>query len=280
MSIAMPSEINQEAPVSIASVSDAPQYFLKDPGTFWFATGQSREFPYRYRGGVITALILGTVTLLLIYFGCLGMVSYLNLQNTGTHTDAVITAHNISSYHDKHGTHYTYSITYRYRVANSTGQTQDYYNTQTVTSSTYYNYNPGSEIGVIYDPLNPQTVIVPGDSARFSFLVALSVAAVIVLLITVPVVLVLIRRTLYDRKLQKDATVLTGNLLTIEGKWYSGKNAHYNITMRYEFTDPKTEQKRSQTALFIRNDLHYTSLPAAGTPVAIAYLDEKHFEML
>ena len=280
MSIATQPDLNQGTFSPIAPVTEAPAYFLQDTRMFAFADGSSREFPYRHRGGVITAAIFGCLTVAFIIFGWFGLISYINLQNTGTHTDAVITGHNISSYHDKHGTHYTYSITYQYRVTDSTGQARDYYNSQAVTYDTYYHYDIGSEIGVIYDPVNPQTVIVPGDSARSSFLIALSVMGLIFLLITVPVVIHLIRATLYDNKLQRSATILTGSLLTIAGQWHSGKNAHYNIIARYEFTDPKTEQKRSQKTVFIRNDLHNRPLPPVGTPVAVAYLDENHYEML
>ena len=280
MSVATQPDLNQQTFSPIAPVTETPAYFLKDTRMFAFADGSTRTFPYRHRGGVWTTVIFGCFAIGFIIFGWFGLIDYENLQNTGTHTDAVITTHNISSYHDKHGTHYNYSISFRYQATDSAGQTQDYYGLQTVTSYTYSNYGIGSKIGIIYDSHNPQNLIIPGDSSRITTLAMFSVLALIFLIIAVLAGIHLARASLYDQKLQSAATVLAGNIVGIDGRWYSGKSAHYTVTVKYEFTDPKTEQRHTHRVSFIRNDLHNRPLPLVGTPVAVAYLDERRYEML
>jgi hypothetical protein len=65
-----------------------------------------------------------------------------------------------------------------------------------------------------------------------------------------------------------------------DGKWISGKNPRYQVQITYRFGDPSLDERITKSVTLTRNDLRYQSLPTPGTPVAIAYLDQKHYEIL
>src|SRR5262249_40626604 len=98
-----------------------------------------------------------------------------------------------------------------------------------------------------------------------------------------------IRRVLKDRHLAKNGQIIEGKLAKIEGHREKGEGSEgYRVTAWYSFAPPTGNSLSGKNSL-IRNDLvrrrgffrwEYDPLPEPGTPVAVIYLDDKHYRML
>jgi hypothetical protein len=106
-------------------------------------------------------------------------------------------------------------------------------------------------------------------------------AEVVIFFVTLGVIYDMLRLRIYDLRLSQEGKIIKGRLTTVSGEWSELENSRnlYLVHLIYRFTDT-TGKRRLETVSIIRNDLRNKKLPRPGTPIAVIYLDEKHYEVL
>ena len=254
-------------------------YFLLSKNCAAFVAGKSNQIPFRRGNALLFLILLILVTAFILYFTIPLWTVYSTLQAASKTINAKVTNLDITTSTGKNGTTYSYYVTYQFKTTAPNGDVGTYTRRAQVYNSTYHNMLIGSSLPILYSPTNPNISMLVNDSEEKDNtfgLIGLTVGSVIATLL---LLYYLCRVMIYDARLGKHGKFIQGNLLSLRGRWISGKGAHYEITLQFDFIGPDG-MRYNKSVTRTRNDLRNQTLPKQGTPVAVVFLDPKHFEAL
>jgi hypothetical protein len=285
-------ELATPDPIIVDQAALPTNLFLLDPA--------NRDFldPGRYhfwRHGRIFAIVLVTllvvlVPVLIVLQNVGGFVRELQLvgSNDTVHGE-IIDQRTVSS--GAGGQAITYYLTYRFNPPNKNSViTRE----QLVSKATYQRLGKGANVDVRYVTANPEISALAGDSLDNTLQNSRYQMAGIGLIGTLLAGIFAIRqltRVKEDFRLKRSGRLLIGHINKCTGRLkatsrsfdannYGGAiRGNFIIDIYYRFRIPNGHEIRKREVRK-RNDLINTPLPGPGTPLAVLYLDDKHYQVL
>jgi hypothetical protein len=251
------------------------QAIATTPGLFLISPSANRKFVMGEKsriGNSTTMYIMAAIFFLIAgaiayYFGG-GVLRADEAARSGKTTRAEITDA-YSSRSNKGGT--SYYIDYEFKAG---GQT--YKKHVQIGSGLYNNTYIGDSVSIKYLPTDPNVSVLTGDykddTERNN--------GIILMAIFLPTCLIIGALILWvdgsNRRIS-GGQLLAGQIISSQGR--AGSKGTYNVTIEYGFTNPYGQQlTKKQTSN--RPDLRKSPLPAAGTPVAVLYVDDKFYRLM
>jgi Protein of unknown function (DUF3592) len=170
----------------------------------------------------------------------------------------------------------TYYATYRFGL-NTTEGYRAYAKTKSVGKQIYYTLEKGGSVVVRYLKSNPNIARVGGAETMPSGAISLGIFALIWNLIVGLLIWAFMRGFLLDREFATKSQLLNGTLTHASHTLDNDDDLWLKLT--YQFHTPKNEII-SGTISRIHNDLKGKPMPVIGTPVVVAYIDEKKHRIL
>lgn len=263
------------SPVDSANAQAAD---LRDPTVFVL---YKRNIPFimgiTHRLPGIGAGFLGIIGLVFIVPALCFLVPVLidatALAQRGITTTATITDLHFTKSYGKNGPTYTYYVTVQF--FDSMERVQNH--TQSISKISYDRLRSGQTIMIVYDRDNPTVAQLSGkDQDNSSMNTALMGGALFGCISSV-IVFVSLMGVLETRRIQRRARVLKGAILSISG--YRDSKGRYSITLQCQLISP-TGQTLVRKDTETRNDMADQPLPPVGTPVYVAYVNDKLFRVL
>lgn len=244
--------------------------FLLNPANRAFASGQSRRLASAGYGCVLVFLIpMLAIGLFILVFGINDLVQWQQLNTDGVTTRGKFIDRRIYTDSDDDDTYYA---TFQFEA-----NRQTYVVEQDVDTGIYNNAEVGALVDVLYLPSDPQQARVMGTDSTpdslFIVLFSLFWSGILGL-----VVLAAVRARGKNLALQRDGKVISGEVVNASGR--SSSKGAYIVKLDYRFRVPDTGETISHKETNTRNDLRGQTLPAPGTPLAIAYRDRKTYKVL
>jgi hypothetical protein len=271
----LPFDIKPAPPKVASATPDTPDVFIVYPPEGKRLAEMGRRPPLLARLGcgllswgiVLLALVSGTV------IGVAGFSiydDYLALQERGIVREGRVLDKRISTSDDSD----TYYLRYGYPY-----QGQAYEHEQIVSEGLYNSYRVGATIPVRLDPQNPGLSRIDGtqnyDDAIFAWWCGTLVSVGVPLLFFASA-----QAARRRRRLARNYQVVMGKVFKVQGA-IDEEDKVYKITLTYRFISPQSGKVCQKTLRDIaRSDLDPDRLPTVGTPVKVAYLDDKTFEVL
>ncbi len=245
--------------------------FLLVPETRKFFTGQSRHLPIQ-DFWLIVFFFFFTLMAVLLLVGALGeYADALRLQQSGKISEGTIIRRSMSS-----GKSPTYYLTYEFYV---NGSDTRFSREQKVRRTTYDEHAEGSPVTVAYLPNNPTISRLAGRDADDSIVQANLPETGLLLLVALAFMVFLLRPVMRDRRLARNGRILEGKVVKCDGRLAGSKRRYYKLTVQYQFLSASgTLLSGKQDAR--REDMRHKLRPGAGTPVAVLYVDDRHYKML
>lgn len=174
----------------------------------------------------------------------------------------------------KNGSSTCYHVRYRYEVDG-----KPYFGEEQVDSDLYQYASLEPRMQITYAPGDPTIAHLGGPGVRTQRLLSAVPFVLLFAVFLLPAIGPLIEYLRVKRMLRK-GTLIYGTITEVNG-YTTGSRKHrrYNVCVNYEFTGPDGrvhmgEQRRT------RRDLRHALLPAPGTPVAVAYVDDGNYLVL
>jgi hypothetical protein len=260
------------APTATTAPS-APSFepFLLVPETRKFFMGQVAHLPIQELW-LIVFFAFFTFMAMCLLVGALGEYAEAGrLQQSGVLAQGEIISRTRSS-----GKSTSYYLTYEFGVK---GSDTRFTRQQTVRRAAYEAHPEGSLVTVVYLPDDPSVSRLAGKDADDSVMQASVPESGLFVLITSVIMFVLLRPVVRDRWLARNGRILEGKVVKSSGRLAGSKRRYYRLTVQYRFISPSgTVLSGKQGAR--RDDLRHSPLPGPGTPVAVLYVDDRHYKML
>jgi len=254
---------------SFSSSNDWPA-FLLNPQNHDFATGNSRQLSGNTEG--LISLLVGIVFLV---FGAIPalplLINAATLDTRGITTTALVT--NLYPTTSGSKTETRYHITAQFVDESSRSHNLD----QEISYAAYARLQGQSKVTVRYDAGNPDLAELAGtdrDNTTYNLGVGsgLFVGGLGAISILYGLT-IFVRIIIY----QQSALVLKGTIRAVSGRRTG--IAGYVITVRYQVMSP-TGDTLTRTVHANRSDLRKQSLPVPGTPIHVAYVNDRMYRML
>jgi hypothetical protein len=256
-----------------ASAPSGPSFepFLLVPETRKFFMGQARHLPIQELWMIV---FFGFFTFMAVCLlvGALGEYADAGrLQQSGVITQGTITGRTVSS-----GKSASYYLTYEFNVK---GSDIRFTHQQTVRRTTYEAHPEGSLVTVAYLPDDPNVSRLAGKDADDSVMQASLPESGLFVLFTFVFMFFLLRPVVRDQWLARNGRILQGKVMKSNGRLAGSKHRYYKLAVQYEFLSPSgAVLSGKQDAR--RDDLRHSLLPGSGTPIAVLYVDDRHYKML
>jgi hypothetical protein len=266
--------------------------FLLDPDNSDFVRGSRNPFRLFTRTRVIVLCILFSVLIpLLILAQAVGQLAT-DFQLNGSSATAQGQVTDVRSAAVAVGrTQLNYYVTYQFQALDSAIV---YTNEQLVGKDLFARLNEGSPVQVSYVPGNPALSRLAGtsadDTARRSNMMLLWIGLIGTLCaLGFAIFQIAILRS--DLHLKRAGRLLLGHVNHATGKLrattraYDSNNfgaplrGNYLVEVYYRFRTPTNHEIRQRESRK-RNDLIKVGLPGPDTPLAILYVDDKHYKLL
>jgi hypothetical protein len=169
----------------------------------------------------------------------------------------------------------SYYITYGYSAANQQFHTQEVH----VSENTYASHPEGMPVSVVYLPSDPNVSMLTGEDADYSERNKVLLFGLGWLGIAFIGLSAAIWKMREQRLWVQKSRIMQGIVCESQGHQAGEKLRYFKLTIRYRFVSPSGIElfgRQSEA----RDDLAYQALPKPGTPVAVLYLDDKHYKML
>jgi len=267
-------------PTQAATLEPSPQFatfepFLMLPRNDKFLRGQARYPAIASRSQFILIGIFVLIGVVFLGFAIRDLINDMQLQQGGQTTQGTVIDRRISR--GKKSS--SYYITYRYPVQ-SAGSASDYYiREQEVSRDSYNRHAENTAVSVVYLKDDPTMAQLTGQDTDHSSRDGLLFFGLLWTGITGVVLFFMVRAVVQDRWLAQHGEIIEGQLVNCSGRMTGGKGSYYKLSVDYQFCAPDGRiMFGKQNAS--RNDLRRTVLPATNTPVAVLYVDDKHYKML
>jgi Protein of unknown function (DUF3592) len=282
------------------SLSDEPHselalpenLFLLDPENKTLLVKDSRRFKFFRRRWMILLLLASilSVPLLILMQGGGGLVGEMQLAGSNIIAHGQVVAHRIGGGGGR-GQIPLYFVSYRFNAPN---QTAAYTSEQFVSKDTFDRLAVGDQVEVNYVPGNPAVSKLAGsqtDNTLHDNRLLMTWIGIISTLLAGGFVLLQLMRLLEDYRIQQLGHLLIGHINHCKGKlsvtgrsmasedYGSALRGNYVIEIDYRFRTADNHEYRNREVRK-RNDLVKAHLPAANTPIAVLFLDAKHFKAL
>jgi hypothetical protein len=268
--------------------SPPPDVFLLNPNNRHFLQGM-RHFPITFNANFV-----GTVCLLLVLLiSAISLIKAMDglsiaseLRNSKITAQGEITGHRRGSAGPMNPG-ILYYVTYRFSSDGSA-----YTNEQFVGKDAFEQLSDGSSVTVKYVASNPSVSSLMGqpDSRNLTDFI-LAVLGGLGLVGSIVYLVPLLRRLWDEMRLRQNAVLQAGHILACHRyvaasatsinprKFGAALSNNFYIEVSYSFHTAAGKELRG-SAIQKRTDLANVKLPGFGTPVAILYLDEKHYTIL
>lgn len=248
--------------------------FLFHPKNKNFLLGKST----RLHGGGCSPI---SIVALLAVFVCGTLIFYgtaieswnraRSLDRDGVLTEGTVTSRRV--YEDSEGSD-SYFVTYSFWAR----ERERYFSReQSVTSKSYSRWNDGSAVRIKYLPSDPAKSKLLGDShednqQRITMFVAIAALAGVLI-----AAIIGIERRRRHQRLVRHGSILRGEIVSFTTS--EDSDGDLTIRVRYRFTTPAGrtlyKQQRRQA-----NEYKKHPHPQKSTPVAVVYVDDRHYRLL
>lgn len=248
-----------------------PNLFLLDPKNRAFVEGKSRRVALE-RHVYLIPLLLALLTLGLLIYAVIQWNIYAELVRAGVRTHAVVTGRQRHS--DEEGA--WYSVTYSFTAEDGRTYTASSSVSERISGPLWV----GARVEVIYLPADPnvsKTVGREREDVAVSFVLA-STAAVWSCFTVSRALWLHLRAGRWTAKGQ----LLKGEVVAWRAKEVSdADDIAYRVELHYVFDTPDRRRKRvvKKMKMTPKKYLGYC-IPKPGTPIAVLYVDHKHYQVL
>ncbi len=263
--------------------------FLVDPANKDFIAHPAQRFHLWSRTGAVLLgiLLIVLIPVLILAEGFTGLSHDIRLAQSGATAYAEITNHR-SAVSGGAGQARTYYLSYRFYPLN---QDRAFTGEQPVSQATYEGLGEGAQVDVRYDPADPGISRLANDSTLQQSSKLLIWIGLVGLLAVGGFAVFQILRLRNDYRLMHSGQLLlghvnrcTGNLkatsrLLDSNEYGCPLRGNYRIDLTYRFRTPDDREIRRRV-IRRRNDLYNAELPVHDAPLAIIYLDDRHYKVL
>jgi hypothetical protein len=253
------------------SMAAAP--FLLHPQNAAFLSGQ-QPYPAQYRSarvqtGCLLIFLLPFVAAALFLAAYSGQTIYRHMLLLRS-SDSVVGQVIDRSIVDDEGPNYR--LTYTFSVRDRT-----YEQTQMTALTVYEQYPLGQSIPIVYAVDNPEFSYIVGANSWGMDVFLLGFTLCWCLFVG-GVLYGLVRSAVRRERLLRHGQLLMGHVVRLQGT-LDGEN-DYALAVTARFTAPDTQLSTSGTRTYPANHLKSVSLPDAGTPLAILYVNADQWDIL
>ncbi len=266
--------------------------FLLDPEDRALLQKESRRSKFTKRRALTVLLLLTilSVPLLILAEGLSGLIAEMQLAGaSATAKGRVVDLRTNSS--GGRGQTLLYYVSYRFYAPN---QSAEFTNEQFVAKRTYDLLAEGDSVDVNYVPTNPNVSRLAGqqiDNALHDNRIMLTWIGAIGTLLASGFVIVQLMSLAEDYRIQRSGQLLIGHINHCTGKlqvtgssmdsneYGAALRGNFVIEVYYRFRNNGNHEIR-QHEVRKRNDLLKVPLPLPDTPIAVLYLDDKHYKAL
>jgi hypothetical protein len=245
--------------------------FLMLPRNDKFLRGQARYPAIASRSQFLLIGVFVLIGGVFLGFAIRDLISDLRLQQAGQTAQGMVISRRISGSKNP-----SYYISYRFPDQS----TSSYYIREQQVSRDSYNRHPEkTSVSVAYLRDDPTASRLTGPDTDTSSRDGLLFFGLLWTGLTGVVLFFMLRSVMQDRWLAQHGEIIEGQLVNCSGRMTGGKGSYYKLSVDYQFCTPDGRiMFGKQNAS--RNDLRRTVLPATNTPVAVLYVDEKHYKLL
>jgi hypothetical protein len=260
----------------IPEARPAVEPFLLLPRNKNFSLGKVRYPAIKDRSAIFFIALMQLFTLAFCGYSVYGAYVVNQIAQYGQITMGTVTSRSITR-----GKSTSYYLTYTYQAVPGTQAARSYQNKQSVSRGTYDRHPINSRVSVAYLPDDPATSRLGGpDREDGSTLILVPIMGLVVLIPTA-FLAHLIKQVFQDREFAQKGHIIGGRLLDVQGVMTGGKNRYFRLDVEYAFLSPQSGREITKRQSTPRNDLKgKKNLPQPGEPVAVLYVDDKHFKML
>ena len=265
--------------------------FLLDPASKEMIGAGSRRLLFnRALVAAVLAVVMVAVSLLILLQGIGGLVGDIQLSGASATASGEITQRR-STVTGGNGRAIVYYVSYRFSAGT---ENRSYVSEQLVNKTSYDRLAEGTHIDVKYAVSNPIISELAGTSLDNTLHNSNSLMlwlGLVGTLMTGGFAVLCLRNLREDVRLRRSGHLLIGHINHCTGKLKLtgrsldpdnngvGLRAQYLIDIYYRFRTPDDHEIRKREVLR-RNDLLGVALPGPDTPIAVLYLDKRHYKVL